>query len=116
MGCVPRLGGMEGSVAMTGCVGDRADNRDNVAATVVGRRRSVEGPGSTKFNRLVRAAASNHRGCGVDHSHLLARSEERRAGKERRSGGSPDHGTNTMTGSIGYSADNHDRVATSVCG
>src|SRR5260370_33509757 len=61
MGCVPRLGGMEGSVAMTGCVGDRADNRDNVAATVVGRRRSVEGPGSTKFNRLVRAAASKDR-------------------------------------------------------
>src|SRR5260370_38576475 len=33
-------------------VGNRADNRDNVAATVVGGRREIKGPGSAKFKRL----------------------------------------------------------------
>src|SRR5260370_11667260 len=99
MGCVPRLGGMEGSVAMTGSVGHSADNRDGVAATVVGRRRSVEGPGSTKFNRLVRAAASNHRGSGVDRVPLLAAGGAVAASVSRLPGAGRVKGAAAMTGS-----------------
>src|SRR5882724_986713 len=112
----PHAGGIKGRAAMAGGVGHRANNRDRVSAAVVGRRRSVEGPGGAKFNRLVGVAAGNHRGSGVNHSHLLAAGSAVAAGV----GGLPDasriKGRAAMAGGVGHRANNSDRVSAAVVG
>src|SRR6185436_8690610 len=69
---LPCSGRIECASAMTAGVGDGADNRNRVGATVVGRRRRIEAPRSTEFDALVGAAANDHRRGGVHHSYGLA--------------------------------------------
>src|SRR6266481_1068107 len=102
---------IKGRAAMAGGVRYRANNCDRVSAAIVGRRRSVEGPGVAKFNRLVRVAASNHRGGGVHNSHFLAALSAIAA----KIGGLPDprriKGGPAMAGGVGHCADNSDCIS-----
>src|SRR5260370_6023144 len=101
---------------MIGSVGYSADNRDGVAATVVGRCWCIEGPSSAKFNRFVRAAASNHRSCRIYHNHLLAARSAVAASVSRLPHASRIKGAAAMTSCIGDRADNRDTVAATVIG
>src|SRR5205807_9491475 len=76
IGRLPSPGRIKGAAAVTGGVGDRADDRNGVAAAVVGGSGRIEGPGGPLLHRLIGAAASNHRRSGIDHSHFLTASSE----------------------------------------
>src|SRR6266478_720534 len=58
---LPGAGRIEGVAAMTGGVGDGADDRDGVGSAVVGRSRRIKSPDGAKLNGLIGIAASNHR-------------------------------------------------------
>src|SRR5439155_6026100 len=67
----PGAGGVQGAAAMTGGVGERADDRDGgVAAGIAGGGR-IKSPGAGALDGLV-AHAGNHRLGGVSHRDFLA--------------------------------------------
>src|SRR6266850_1608050 len=99
---------------MTGGVGDRADNRDDVSAAVIGRRRRIKGPGSAELDALIGVAASNHRGRRVDYSHLLAALSAVATEVSRLPRPRGIEGSIAMTGGVGDRADNRDNVAAAV--
>ncbi len=72
IGCRPGSDRIESGAAMTGHIGDCADDRDRVAAAVIGGSWSIKGPGCTLFDSLVCAGAGDDwRGC-IHNCHLLA--------------------------------------------
>src|SRR5207248_1944156 len=62
---------IKGAAAVTGGVSDGANDRNGVAAAVVGRSGRIESPGGPLLHRLIGAAASDDRRSGIDHSHFL---------------------------------------------
>src|SRR6266404_9443276 len=101
---------------MTGGVGDGTNDRNRVGSAVVGRSRSVEGPGGAKFNCLVCAAAGDHWGGGVDYSHFLAARSAVTASISRLPGAGRIEGGPAMTGGVGDGADDRNRVGSAVVG
>src|SRR6266404_8995589 len=71
IGRLPGAGCIEGVTAMTGGVGDRADDCDGVGSAVVGSGRRIKSPDGAKLNGLIGIAAGDHWRGGVDYSHFL---------------------------------------------
>src|SRR5439155_1583959 len=80
IGGLPCPCGIEGCSAVTGRVGDCAENGNRVTAAVVGCGWSIKGPGSALFHSFVGAAASDHRSGGINDVYLLAASAAVAAG------------------------------------
>src|SRR5437016_3434568 len=101
---------------MTGRIGDGAENRNGVAAAVVGRSGRIESPGGPLLHRLIGAAASDYRRGGIDYSHFLAASSEVAASIGRLPGPGRIKGAAAMTGRVGDGADDRNGVAAAVVG
>src|SRR5207253_2306475 len=71
IGRLPGPRRIKGAAAVTGGVGDGADDRNGVAAAVVGRGGRIERPGGPLLHCLIGAAASNDRRGGIEHGHFL---------------------------------------------
>src|SRR5204862_6177429 len=101
------VGGLPGASVFTGAtlfrsgVGHGADNRDGGGAAVVRRGRRIKGPGGAQFDRLVSAAASNHRCGGVHHSDLLAAGSAVATSGLRLPGVGSTKAVSGMTGRVG---------------
>src|SRR5205085_6593294 len=113
---LPAPGHIEGAAAMTGRVCDRANDRNGVAAAVVGRSGRIEGPGGPLLHRLIGAAASNHWLGGIDTGHFLTALGEVAASIGRLPGPGRIKGAAAMTGGVGDGADNRNGVAAAVVG
>jgi len=102
----PGAGCIKGASTMTSGVGDGADNRNRIAATVIGGSRGIEAPGGALLDSFVGAAASNHWSGGINNGDFLTASAAVAAGI----GGSPGAGriesSSTMTSDIGDRAHN----------
>ena len=99
---------------MTGGVGYSAKNCYDCTAAVIGRGRSIEGPGSALFNSLIGAGAGNDWCCGIDHGNCLTALRTvptficslPRAGCIK--------GRAAMTGGVGHCADNRNHSAAAI--
>src|SRR5438552_8500048 len=102
---LPGPGHIERAAAMTGRVSDGADDRNGVAAAVVGRSGRIESPCGSLLDCLIGAAASDYRRGGIDHSHFLTALGEVAASIRRLPGPGRIEGAAAMTGRIGDRAD-----------
>src|SRR5207249_334320 len=105
----PGPGGVKSIAAVTGGVGHRAHHRHSrIAAAIVGGARRIKGPGGSKLHGLVGAAASDHRGDGVNDVDRLAALGAVAAGVGGRPGAGGVEGIAAVAGGVSHRVEDRD--------
>src|ERR1044071_1142648 len=113
---LPRSGSIESCAAMTSDIGYSAENGNCGAAAVIGRGRSIKGPGCALFDSLIGAGAGNDWGSGIDYRHFLTARAAIAAGIRSLPGPGCIKGRAAMTSGVGHGAENGDCGAAAVIG